>query len=137
MEATLNPARPAKRRPRILIVDDDPIVVKAMRYLLEKADFEPIGCLTADDAMSKVASGIDAAILDIHLPDQTGLWLSQQIRGVIGPDRPIIILSGDNSMETIRSLPNAGATYFFSKPVNQSVLIEQLKEWTVNVRSAV
>jgi DNA-binding response OmpR family regulator len=120
----------AAQRPRILFVDDDPIVIKAMRSLLDKAGFEPVCCATAEDAMSKAQSSIDAAVLDIHLPDENGLELSQRMRATHGPDFPIIILSGDNSMETIRALPTAGATYFFSKPVNPPILIEQLRDLT-------
>ncbi len=117
-------------RPRILFVDDDLIVLRAMKSLLEKAGFDPTCCGTAEDAMTRARAGVDAAVLDIHLPDQNGLELSLQIRDVIGPDRAIIVLSGDNSMETIRALPGAGATYFFSKPVNPKLLVDKLREWT-------
>ena len=113
----------------LLIVDDDPIVLKAMQNILRKAGFETIGCLNGADALSKCVVGIHAAVLDIHLPDINGLELSQQIRSRLGPVMPIIILSGDTSMDTIRALPEAGATYFCSKPVNTSVLIDQLREW--------
>ncbi len=117
-------------KPRILLVDDDPVVLRAMKLLLEKSMFDPICCATASEALTRAHAGIDAAVLDIHLPDHNGLWLSQQLRPVVGPDRPIVILSGDNSMETIRSLPDAGATYFFSKPVNTAMLVAKLREWT-------
>ncbi len=113
----------------ILVVDDDRLVVKALQNLLRKEGFGTIGCLTGADAMSKCATGISAAVLDIHLPDMNGLALSQQMRHVLGPGVPIIILSGDTSMDTIRALPHAGATYFCSKPVNTSILIGQLKDW--------
>ena len=49
-------------------------------------------------------------------------------REILGPDTPIIVLSGDTSMPTLNSLPHVGATYFFSKPVNAAHLLERLKE---------
>jgi CheY-like chemotaxis protein len=113
----------------ILLVDDDVIVIRAMQNILRRSGFATIGCLTGTDALSKCAAGIDAAVVDIHLPDINGLALSQQLRKALGPAAPIIILSGDTSMDTIRALPDAGATYFCSKPVNTSILIKQLKEW--------
>ncbi len=119
----------ASRTFTILIVDDDALVVRAMQNLLRRAGFDTIGCMTAADALSKCVVGIDAAILDIHLPDMNGLTLSKRIRNVLGPGAPIIILSGDTSMDTIRALPDAKATYFCSKPVNTSILIGQLKDW--------
>ena len=119
-------------RPVVLLVDDDPVVVRALSLLLDRAGFVVAGCGTAADAVARVAGtpAVSAAVLDIHLPDANGLTLSQQLRGLVGPAVPIIILSGDNSMQTIRALPDAGATYFFAKPVNTAMLIAQLREWT-------
>ena len=73
-------------------------------------------------------TGPSAAVVDIHLPDINGLILSQQLRERLGPDAPIIVVSGDTSMETIKSLPHVGATYFFPKPVSARQLIARLKE---------
>ncbi len=120
----------ARRPVRVLVVDDDPVVVRAMQKLLDREGFAVISCHTAEAALQKTHAGIAAAIVDIHLPNKSGLWLSQQLRAALGPKAPIIILSGDHSMDTIRSLPGAGATYFFSKPVNIAQLVGKLKEWT-------
>ena len=120
--------------PVVLLVDDDPVVVRSMTLLLDKAGFGVFGCQTGAAAMARATAAgepaIAAAVLDIHLPDANGLVLSQQLRAVFGPTVPIFMLSGDNSMQTIRALPDAGATYFFAKPVNTGMLIGQLKEWT-------
>jgi DNA-binding response OmpR family regulator len=67
-------------------------------------------------------------VLDIHLPDINGLVLANKLRDRLGAEIPIIIVSGDTSMETIKSLSHVGATYFFSKPVNPNVLVQRLKE---------
>jgi DNA-binding response OmpR family regulator len=114
----------------IMVVDDDPIVVKAMRVLLHAEGFKTVECQTGSEAMRVANENISAAVLDIHLPDISGLSLSRQLRGIFKPDVPIIILSGDNSIETLRALPDAGATYFFAKPVNTGMLMSKLKEWT-------
>jgi CheY-like chemotaxis protein len=82
------------------------------------------------DALRHVAHDRpDAAVIDIHLPDINGLVLTQRLRDLLGPDTPLIVLSGDTSMETINSLPHVGATYFFPKPVQGAQLIERLREW--------
>ncbi len=114
----------------ILIVDDDPMVVKAMQSLLQAEGFKTRGCQTGAQALELADSEIAAAVVDIHLPDLNGLSLSRQLRQRLRPQVPIIILSGDNSIETIRKLPDANATYFFAKPVNTGMLISRLKEWT-------
>ncbi len=114
----------------ILVVDDDPLVVKAMRNILQNEGFETLGCLTGAEAMELADGTVSAAVVDIHLPDMNGLDLSRKLRATLRAEVPIVILSGDNSMETIRALPDAGATYFFAKPVNTGMLISRLKEWT-------
>ena len=121
--------------PTVLVVDDDPVVIRSLTVLLNRAGFAVAGCTTGAAALARATDAsagppVAAAVLDIHLPDANGLSLSQQLRATLGASVPIIILSGDNSMQTIRALPDAGATYFFAKPVNTGMLIGQLKQWT-------
>jgi DNA-binding response OmpR family regulator len=116
---------------RILVVDDDPALSRAMELLLSRAGFRPIVCGTAQEAIAHAAdANIAVAVVDIHLPDMNGLALTQQLRTRLGPKTPIVVLSGDRSMETIRALEDTSATYFFAKPVNAVHLIEQVKRWT-------
>jgi CheY-like chemotaxis protein len=112
----------------ILVVDDDPTVIRAMSFLMSRAGFRAIASRTAADALEKADEHTAAAVIDIHLPDFDGLTLSQQLRAKLGPKVPIVIISGDNSIETLRALPDAGATSFFAKPVNAARLIEHLKQ---------
>ena len=114
-----------------MVVDDSSPTATSLARLLTVSGFNPTvfhkGAAALDHAR---AIGADAAVIDIHLPDINGLILSQQLRVCLGPDKPIIVLSGDTSMETLNSLPHVGATHFFSKPVNGSQLIERLRELT-------
>ena len=114
---------------RILIVDDQVTVARALSTLLERAGFDTVICHSGADTLAAVESSRPcAAVIDIHLPDINGLLLAQMLRRRFGSDTPIIIVSGDNSMETIKSLQHVGATYFFSKPVNAAALVDRLKE---------
>ncbi|MGB7160657.1 MAG: response regulator [Tepidisphaeraceae bacterium] len=114
----------------ILVVDDNHMVTKALSTLIRSAGFAAIVCHSGTDAMAYADSGATpgAAVVDVHLPDINGLVLSQQLRKRFGPDTPIVVVSGDTSMETIKSLSYVGATYFFPKPVNATLLIERLKQ---------
>jgi len=117
------------QRAAILIVDDNRVVTRAMTVLVRDAGYEPVPCHTGAEALARAESARPAAaVVDIHLPDINGLILSQKLRERLGPDAPIIVVSGDTSMETIKSLPHVGATYFFPKPVSSSQLITRLKE---------
>ena len=123
--------RPGSLRPKILIVDDSKPTARALSVLLTNARYDTAIAFRGADALETARTGgpFAAAIVDIHLPDISGLLVSQQLREFVGPDMPIIVLSGDTSMQTLNSLPHVGATYFYSKPVNSTQLLERLREW--------
>ena len=118
--------------PRILIVDDSMPTARGLAALLHGASYQTAVAFRGEDALERVRSdGADTfagAIVDIHLPDISGLLVSQKLRELLGPDVPIIVLSGDTSMQMLNSLPHVGATYFFSKPVNSGQLLRRIKE---------
>jgi len=113
----------------ILVVDDNHMVTRALSTLIRDAGYTPVACHSGEDAMAYARHETPAAaVVDVHLPDINGLILSQKLRERFGPNAPIVVVSGDTSMETINSLSHVGATYFFPKPVNSQLLIERLKE---------
>jgi CheY-like chemotaxis protein len=124
--------------PQVLVVDDNLSVTRALSAILKKAGYSPTSFNTGLAALKHIEQqpAPDAVILDVHLPDLSGLVLSQKMRTHLNDNIPIIILSGDVSMETINSLPHVGATYFFSKPVNPGQLLTRLKELLEAQRSA-
>lgn len=114
---------------RILLVDDNQAVTRALAALLRDEGYEPVPFFSGAPAMEYCRSHCpDVALIDIHLPDISGLELSRDIRSLHG-ELPIIILSGDNSMDMLRALPQSGATYFLSKPVSAATLLNSLKSW--------
>jgi DNA-binding response OmpR family regulator len=120
------PADPANG---VLVVDDNFGVAKALSAVLRQAGFNATACHCGKEALTFCDGATPAAaVIDIHLPDINGLILAQKMRDRYGPQMPIIIVSGDTSMETIKSLSHVGATYFFSKPINANILVARLKE---------
>jgi len=123
----------AKAR-KILVVEDDATTARALRSILKDAGYDPTICQLGTEALERVREDKHredkhaAAMIDVHLPDLSGLILAQQIRQIVGKDIPIIMVSGDTSMETLNSLQHVGATYFLSKPLNRKSLIELMKE---------
>ena len=115
---------------RVLVVDDNQPTARALASLLNAANYDVAISYRGADAVEQArAASFAAAIVDIHLPDISGLVVSQKLRELLGPEVPIIVLSGDTSMQMLNSLPHVGATYFFSKPVNSHQLIGRLREW--------
>ena len=116
---------------RILVIDDSRPTANTLAEVLRRAAYDPVVAYRGNDGIERARDGsFAAAMVDIHLPDISGLVVSQKLRELLGPRTPIIVLSGDTSMTTLNSLPHVGATYFFSKPVNAPHLLERLKEWT-------
>ena len=113
----------------VLVVDDDANLAQALSATLRNAGYAVQTAATAGQATAYARDNpVLAAIIDIHLPDIHGLVLSQQLRAACGPSLPILILSGDSSMSVINSLPFAGATYYFRKPVVTKQLLDKLAE---------
>jgi len=132
-----DPALATTARPAggVLVVDDNFSVANALANVIRKAGFDATACHSGSDALEYLRiANPQAAVLDIHLPDINGLVLAGKLRDRLGDAVPIIIVSGDTSMETIKSLPHVGATYFFSKPVNPNVLVARLKELMTNAQ---
>jgi DNA-binding response OmpR family regulator len=114
----------------ILIVDDNEPTANALAKVLGGARFNTAVSYRGADAVAYVRQNpISAAVVDLHLPDLSGLVVTQKLREHLGTKVPIIILSGDTSMEMLNALPHVGATYFFSKPVNSAHLVERMREW--------
>ena len=117
--------------PQILIVDDNAATAGAMASLLGRHGYHTEVFHNGNSAIAYSAAHQTpaAAVVDVHLPDISGLILSHKLRERFGPDTPIIVISGDTSLETLGSLSHVGATYFLSKPVNTTHLVERLREW--------
>lgn len=113
----------------ILIVDDSEPTARAMAELLLREGYEAAAFTRGSDALAYLNVGSpSAAVIDIHLPDVSGLAISQHIRDKFGPDLPIIIISGDSSIQNLNSLSVVGATHFYSKPIRAAELIQRIRE---------
>ena len=100
---------------RILVVDDEPQILRALRVVLREAGFEAVPAETAEEALDRAAiRPPDAAIVDLVLPDGDGVEVTRRLRE--WSQMPIIVLSavGDES-EKVRAL-EAGADDYVTKP---------------------
>lgn len=113
----------------IWVVDDNKAVTRALAKVLKHAGFDSQLFHTGRSALEHpTAPPPAAAVIDVHLPDLSGLELARSLRQRLGSKVPLIIVSGDTSMENLSALPRVGATYFFSKPLRPAQLLEQLKK---------
>ena len=115
---------------KILLVEDDPGDVLLFKTILSQASphFQLAVVERLRAAFAHLEKEpVDLIVTDLSLPDSLGdtTFAALQERA---PEVPIIVISGDTSMETINSLSHVGATHFFSKPVSAALLIRRLRE---------
>jgi DNA-binding response OmpR family regulator len=116
---------PPERPRRLYVVEDNPSVSQPLARLLRAKGYEVLVFAASESALAAaVTAPPDAALIDIHLPTRSGLELTAQLRDMRGTQLPVIIVSGDTSMETLRAIGQVGAAYFLAKPVTPAALLE-------------
>jgi DNA-binding response OmpR family regulator len=116
-------------RDRILIVDDNESARRSLRLIFEKKGYETELAGTGREAIEKAQGGaFDLVILDINLPDISGIEICQQLRSK--PETihlPIIMLSGRSLVpDKIRGL-KAGADEYVTKPVDLDEMVARVE----------
>ncbi|MGB7573056.1 MAG: response regulator [Thermodesulfobacteriota bacterium] len=113
---------------RILVVDDDVIVIKSCRRILEAEGFEVTTVPSADDALEKIKMyDFDLLVMDVKMPKHDGIFLMREIKKN-WPDIPIIVMSGYPTPETIADVLNLGATQFIPKPFKPDEFMKSIKQ---------
>ena len=111
---------------RVLVVDDEPQILRALRTSLRGAGYEVDTAETAEQALTQLAvSPPDAVILDLVLPDGRGTDIARELR--TWSSVPVIVLSvvGDES-EKVAAL-DAGADDYVTKPFGIDELLARLR----------
>jgi two-component system KDP operon response regulator KdpE len=112
--------------PRVLVVDDEPQIVRALKVVLREAGFEAVPAETASEALDLAAvRPPQAAIVDLVLPDLDGVETTRKLREWSA--MPILVLSavGDEEQK-VRAL-EAGADDYITKPFGARELIARLQ----------
>jgi len=118
------PSQPTQ--PRVLVVDDEPQIVRALKVVLREAGFHAVPAETASEALDLAAvRPPEAAIIDLVLPDLDGVELTRKLRE--WSEMPIIVLSavGDEDQK-VRAL-EAGADDYITKPFGTRELVARLQ----------
>jgi two-component system, OmpR family, KDP operon response regulator KdpE len=111
---------------RILVVDDEPQILRALRASLQGAGYEVDVAATAEDALSGAAlRPPDAVIVDLVLPDRSGTEVARELRR--WTDVPILVLSAvGDEQEKVAAL-DAGADDYVTKPFGIDELLARLR----------
>ena len=113
-------------KPRVLVCDDEPQILRALRVILRDAGFEAVPAETAEEALDLAAvRPTDAAIIDLVLPDLDGVALCSRLRE--WSEMPIIVLSAVGEEDSkVRALA-AGADDYITKPFSPRELRARIR----------
>lgn len=120
---------PDERQPlRVLIVDDDRDSLLTLGLLLREAGMYVHLLRAGGEVLDAVASfRPDVVVLDLVLPDRSGLELAEDITLRYGEERPVLIAITAHSSESDRRLAKAaGFQEFIAKPYDPQTLLRRL-----------
>ncbi|NBA98589.1 response regulator [Pseudomonas sp. R5(2019)] len=121
--------------PRVLIVDDDPLIRELLHNYLQQEGYDVHCATTAEQAEVHLASSpVDLVMLDIRLPGKDGLTLTRELR--VRSEVGIILITGRNDdIDRIVGL-ECGADDYVIKPLNPRELVSRAKNLIRRVRHA-
>jgi len=115
---------------KILVVDDDDLVLIALTELLKPKGYEVMTALSGPAALDLLSRDrVDLIILDIIMPEMSGLEVCRKIRTMeTNQDVPIIMLTAKSADEDKQQGMDAGANLFLPKPISPQRLIQLIDE---------
>jgi two-component system KDP operon response regulator KdpE len=115
------------KRPLVLIVDDEPVVLRALRVALEAQDYAVVATLNGEDALARITNGaFDLVLLDLGLPGLSGFEVISRVR-VLFPVLPIIVLSAQGEDAVKVEALDLGADDYVSKPFSVRELLARVR----------
>jgi DNA-binding response OmpR family regulator len=115
----------SKHQPTVLVVEDDETARDAMTRILVREGYLTMTAESGHDALGFLRtplSPIDVVILDVHLPDVSGIDLCARIRE-LHPDMPVVVCTGEADPEEATRLLQLGVHRYFRKPIGVDELL--------------
>jgi len=113
---------------KILVVDDEDIVLESCQAVFELEGFEALFVPSADKALEAMKNnGFDLLLIDVKMPKKDGMYLMREVK-VQWPDIPIIVMSGYYTTETIQEAMRMGAATFIAKPFEPDELVKMVRQ---------
>jgi putative two-component system response regulator len=123
---------PAHADAHILIVDDEPSIVRLLTRALENVGYTSVkGFTSPSEALAHFDSvAPDLIVLDINMPGMTGYDFLSDLSHQLNEDTflPVLMVSGMPEPETRLQALQAGANHFLTKPIDLRVFIAQVRQ---------
>jgi FixJ family two-component response regulator len=120
--------------PWIAIVDDDVPVLKALARLLRSRAFDTKTYTSARDFLAALPEGLpDCLIVDLQMPEMTGLELQRHLR-IAGIKIPTIVITAHDEAGMRQLCKSEGAAAFLSKPLQDISLLASIESAKVSAK---
>ena len=118
---------PLGRRARVVLVDDDPGLLRLLTIRLRSEGFEVAACESASQALTSVPRfQPDVLVTDLRMKDKDGIALLKELQGRY-PALPVILLTAHGTIPDAVTATKSGAFAFLTKPVERDQLLEQIE----------
>jgi two-component system C4-dicarboxylate transport response regulator DctD len=119
---------------KVLVVDDDPYILMAVKQTLSMNNYEVDIYDKPVEALSHISAGAyHAVIADVKMPKMHGMELLKRIHE-IDPELPVIMITGHGDVPLAVTALKEGAYDFLEKPVDDNVLLASLKRAAEKMR---
>jgi signal transduction histidine kinase len=122
-----------KKKPRILVVDDNAALVENLAEILQGAGYAVRGAGTCAAALALAREGFDVALVDLRLPDGDGTALAPSLKD-LQPDGEVVLLTGFATLESAVAAVRAGACAYLVKPCATQELLVTVEQAMRQVR---
>jgi two-component system KDP operon response regulator KdpE len=113
-------------KPVVLVVDDEPQILRVMRASLPIRGYEVLTASTAEEALNQVSKQVpDLVILDLAMPEMSGLEVCRRVREFSSV--PIIVLSAKGSESDKVAALDLGADDYVTKPFGMDELLARVR----------
>lgn len=116
------------KKKKVLIVDDDKIVLDSCKRVLEAEQLKVTLVSNAQDAIEELEKKyFDLMVMDVKMPEKDGVYILKKIREKWPldewPELPVLVMSGYPTSDTIQELKKRGAREFIPKPFTPDELL--------------
>lgn len=116
-------------KPRILLVEDDPVLRELLEMLLSLEGLEVVQAENGLAALERLREGeVRLVVLDLMMPLMDGLRFLEEFSKLPDDRPPVLVLSANADAETMERARAAGATAIARKPVDQNDFIAAVRD---------
>lgn len=118
---------------KILVVDDEGVVIDSCRRVLEEEGFEVTAAASAAEAIRELGHGdFSLALIDVKIPGPDGIYLVGKVKEH-WPGLPTITMTGYPTASTINTATQTGADAFLPKPFTPEELLNAVHNTLKNL----